>query len=246
MKAIILAGGKGTRLGPYTRILPKPLMPIGDMPILEIILRQLKGFGITDVVLTVGHLSGLLQAFFQNGEKLGLNITYSYEESPLGTAGPLSEIKGLDETFIVANGDILTMLDVADMIRFHKEQKAKITIAVHHRKVLINYGVIEWNENHYVSGYVEKPSIDYWVSMGIYIFEPEVLSYINPKEYLDFPDLVKKLLAAGENVAAYPYDGYWQDLGRPDDYEAATADFEQMRSRFLPEGNHNDMANSTF
>lgn len=241
MKAIILAGGKGTRLAPYTRILPKPLMPVGDMPILEILLRQFKGYGINDIIITVGHLSGLLQAFFQNGEKLGINIQYSIEELPLGTAGPIAGIDGLDDTFVVANGDILTTLDISDLVRFHKEKKAKISIAVHHRKVPINYGVIQWDGNQLVSGYIEKPSIDYWVSMGIYVFEPDVLAYIPKNEYLDFPDLVKKLLAAKENVAAYPFDDYWQDLGRPDDYEAATNDFEKMRSRFLPEETVYDM-----
>lgn len=241
MKAVILAGGKGTRLAPYTRILPKPLTPVGDMPILEILLRQMKGSGISDIIITVGHLSGLLQAFFQNGEKLGMNITYSLEDMPLGTAGPLAGISGLTDTFIVANGDILTTLNITDLVRFHKEKQAKITIAVHHRKVAINYGVIQFDSTQFVSGYIEKPSIDYWVSMGIYVFEPEVLAHIPPNEYLDFPDLVKKLLAAGEKVAAYPFDDYWQDLGRPDDYEAATQDFETMRSRFIPEEQNDDM-----
>lgn len=234
MKAIILAGGKGARLAPYTRILPKPLMPIGDMPILEVILRQMKEAGITDVVLTVGHLSGLLQAFFQNGEKLGLNIQYSFEETPLGTAGPLSMVTGLDETFLVANGDVLTTLDISDMLRFHKEQNAITTIAVHHRKVKIDFGVIQWENSPRISGYIEKPTFDYWVSMGIYVFEPRVLTYIPQGKYLDFPDLVKALIAAGEHVAGYQFDGYWQDLGRPDDYEAANLDFEKMRSQFLP------------
>ncbi len=234
MKAIILAGGKGARLAPYTRILPKPLMPIGDMPILEVILRQMKEAGITDVVLTVGHLSGLLQAFFQNGEKLGLNIQYSCEETPLGTAGPLSMVSGLDDTFLVANGDVLTTLDISDLIRFHKEQNAITTIAVHHRKVKIDFGVIQWENGPRISGYVEKPAFDYWVSMGIYVFEPRVLAYIPQGKYLDFPDLVKSLIAAGEHVAGYQFDGYWQDLGRPDDYETANLDFEKMRSQFLP------------
>jgi len=237
MKGIILAGGKGTRLAPYTTILPKPLMPIGDMPILEVILRQLKSAGINDVVLTVGHLAGLLKAFFNNGEELGLNIQYSYEKIPLGTAGPLSLVDGLDETFLVANGDVLTTLELSDLIRFHKEKKAVATIATHHRKVNIDYGVLEWKGSNQISGYSEKPSIDYWVSMGIYIFEPNVLAYIPSGQYLDFPELVKKLLSAGENVFGYQFDGYWQDLGRPDDYKDATRDFEQMRSRFLHEDN---------
>ena len=234
MKAIVLAGGKGTRLAPYTSILPKPLMPIGDMPILEVILRQMQSAGITDVTLTVGHLAGLLQAFFQEGEKLGLKIHYQVEETPLGTAGPLATVAGLDDTFLVCNGDVLTTLDLRDLLRFHKEQGAITTIAVHHRKVKIDFGVIEWKDGPQISGYIEKPSFDYWVSMGVYVFEPRVLTYINPGKHLDFPDLVRTLIAAGESVAGYQFDGYWQDLGRPDDYETATHDFEKMRTQFLP------------
>ncbi len=235
MKAIILAGGKGTRLAPYSRILPKPLMPISDMPILEVILRQLKCAGIHDVVLTVGHLSGLLKAFFKDGEELGINIQYSYEKIPLGTAGPLALVDGLDETFIVINGDVLTTIRLQDLICFHKEQKAATTIATHHRKVKIDYGVLQWDGNCQISGYSEKPSFDYWVSMGIYIFEPRVLAYIPRGQYLDFPDLIKILLAANETVIGYRFDGYWQDLGRPDDYESASLEFDKMRSQFLPE-----------
>jgi NDP-sugar pyrophosphorylase family protein len=235
MKAVVLAGGKGARLAPYTKILPKPLMPIDDMPILEILLRQMKRAGINEVVITVGHLAGLLRAFFQDGSDLGLNIIYSYENAPLGTAGPLSLVNGLDKTFLVSNGDVLTTLDLKDLLRFHAEQKAAATIAVHLRKVDINYGVIESDRNHQIMGYTEKPSIDYTVSMGIYVFEPKVLDYIPYSQYLDLPDLVKSLLAAGERVASYPFKGYWQDLGRPDDYECASRDFDAMRAQFLPE-----------
>jgi NDP-sugar pyrophosphorylase family protein len=235
MKAVVLAGGKGARLAPYTKILPKPLMPIGDMPILEILLRQMKRAGVNEVIITVGHLAGLLRAFFQGGSELGLNITYSYEDTPLGTAGPLSLVEGLDKTFLVSNGDVLTTLDMKDLLRFHFEQKAAATIAVHLRKVDINYGVIESDKNHQIVGYIEKPSIDYMVSMGIYVFEPKALEYIPYSQYLDLPDLVKNMLAAGEKVMCYPFNGYWQDLGRPDDYECATRDFDAMRVQFLPE-----------
>jgi NDP-sugar pyrophosphorylase family protein len=238
MKAVILAGGKGTRLAPYTKILPKPLMPVGDMPILEILIRQLKREGVDEVVLTVGHMSGLLKAFFSDGEQLGLRIRYSYEETPLGTAGPLAQVQGLDDTFIVANGDVLTNLRVSEMLRFHKEQNAAATIAMHRRKVKIDLGVILCNGGPDVVGYIEKPTYDYSVSMGIYIFEPRVLSYIPPGEHLDFPNLVHKLLGAREKVVGYSFEGYWQDLGRPDDYEQANLDFEQMRDEFLPAENH--------
>ena len=235
MRAVVLAGGKGTRLVPYTKILPKPLMPIGDMPILEVILLQMKEEGITDVTLTVGHLSHLLKAFFQDGSSLGLRIDYSYEEKPLGTAGPISMIDGLDSTFLVMNGDVLTKLRLRELVKFHKEQGAIATIAAHHRQNRIDLGVIIKNGDCRIADYIEKPVTDYLVSMGIYIFEPEVLKYIPRGEYLDFPDLVKILINSKEKVVGYEYDGYWQDLGRPDDYEMATRDFESMRNEFLPE-----------
>jgi NDP-sugar pyrophosphorylase family protein len=235
MNAVILAGGKGARLAPYTKILPKPLMPIGDMPILEIILRQMKAVGIDEVILTVGHLSELLKAFFQDGKRLGLHIKYSYEETPLGTAGPLSLIGGLDSTFLVSNGDVLTTLNLYDLIEFHKKERAIATIAAHLRHVKIDFGVIEWGQEPQIGNYIEKPTIDYMVSMGMYIFEPAVLQYIPKGQYLDFPDLVKALLAAGEKVVGFPFEGYWQDLGRPDDYENAAMDFEKMQIEFFNE-----------
>jgi NDP-mannose synthase len=235
MKAVVLAGGKGTRLAPYTTILPKPLMPIGDMPILEVLIRQMKRCGVDEVIITVGHLSELLRAFFQDGSQWGLKIRYSYEKDPLGTAGPLALIDGLDDSFLVVNGDVLTTLNFKDFIAYHHRQGGISTIASHQRKVRIELGVIQWNEDKQVTGYIEKPTYDYVVSMGVYIFEPAVLKYIPRGEYLDFPDLVKRLIAADEKVFGYPYQGYWQDLGRPDDYERATLDFDQMRAQFLPE-----------
>jgi NDP-sugar pyrophosphorylase family protein len=235
MKAVVLAGGKGRRLIPYTRIIPKPLMPIGDMPILEIMLRQMKRAGITDVTLTVGHLANLLRLFFQEGERLGIKIKYSYETTPLGTSGPIANVNGLDETFLVTNGDVLTTLDLSDLIRFHKSEGSIATIASHTRKINIDLGVIQFDENHRVNGYTEKPSFDYLVSMGIYVFEPKVLEYIPKGKYLDFPDLVLKMIAAGEKISGYIFNGYWEDLGRPDDYERASNDFERMRSKFIPE-----------
>ena len=235
MKAVVLAGGKGTRLAPYTKILPKPLMPIGDMPILEVLLRQMKMAGVDEVILTVGHLSELLRAFFQDGHQLGLRITYSYEESPLGTAGPLALINGLDHTFLVTNGDVLTTMRMCDLIKFHHEQNAAATIAVHCRHVQIDLGIVQWNGDARINGYIEKPAYDYSVSMGIYVFEPRVLPYIPCGQYLDFPDLVHTLIAASEKVVGYRFDGYWQDLGRLDDYENAAQDFDRMRPLFLPE-----------
>jgi len=235
MKAVILAGGKGTRLAPYTRIFPKPMMPIGDKAILEILLLQMRRAGVTEVVLTVGHLAGLMRAFFQDGSQLGLQISYSYEDHPLGTAGPLSRIEGLDETFMVCNGDVLTTLDLAELVAFHKANGGIATIASHRRQIKIDLGVIEMDAGFAITGYREKPTSEYFVSMGLYVFEPGVLKYIPHGQYLDFPDLVKTLIAEDQKVMAYSFDGYWQDLGRPDDYEQANLDFENMRSQFLPE-----------
>ncbi len=233
MKAVVLAGGKGTRLAPYTNVLPKPLMPIGNVPILEVLLRQMKTCGIDEVIITVGHLAELLEAFFKDGRRFGLNIRYSFEEFPLGTAGPLALVDGLDDTFLVCNGDVLTTLNLIDMVEFHEAQKGIATIAMHQRKVNINLGVIECNHNNEITGYREKPSLDYMVSMGIYLFEPQVLKHIPVNIYLDFPDLVLNLLSAGEKVYGYPFDGYWQDLGNPDDYQQAQQDFISMQSQFF-------------
>ncbi len=235
VRAVVLAGGKGTRLAPYTRIIPKPLMPIGDMPILEIMLRQMKRAGIRRVTLTTGYLDNLLRLFFLDGKRLGLKVDYVREEKPLGTSGPLSNVKGLTDTFLVTNGDVLTDLDFAELIAYHRAQGAIATIATHKRKVTINLGVVEVDKENAVTDYLEKPDFNYLVSMGLYVFEARVLKYIPKDEYLDFPDLVRKLIEAGEKVSSYPFKGYWEDLGRPDDYERASADFEKNRSQFLPD-----------
>jgi NDP-sugar pyrophosphorylase family protein len=236
MKAIVLAGGKGTRLAPYTKILPKPLMPLGDMPILEILLRQMKIAGVEEAILTVGHLAELLRAFFQDGSRFGLKIDYSYEDKPLGTAGPLSLVaERLDDTFLVMNGDVLTTLDIRDLVRAHRQSGAIATIASHAREVKVDLGVLEFDSSNILTGYIEKPTYDFFVSMGIYVFEPRVLEYIQYNVYLDFPDLVLKLIENGERVMGYHFDGYWQDLGRPDDYEMAVQEFDIFRSQILGE-----------
>ena len=234
MKAVVLAGGKGTRLMPYTRVIPKPLMPIGDMSILEVLLHQMKRAGVDEVIITVGHMAGLLKAFFQDGKQLGLQIKYSLENIPLGTAGPLSLIvPPPTETFLVLNGDVLTTLDLNDLLENHKHSKAIATIAAHERIEKIDYGVLEVDKDNVIKKYKEKPVNKYLVSMGIYVFEPDVLSYIPVNQYYDFPDLVCELIAHGEKAVSYPFQGYWQDLGRPDDYEQAVEDFEKMRAAFL-------------
>ena len=238
MRAVILAGGKGQRLRPYTTVLPKPLMPIGDMPILEVVLRQLKRAGITRVTMAVGHLAELLQAFFADGRRLGLDIDYSIEDRPLGTVGPLTLIPGLEDakTFLMMNGDVLPTLDYGALIRRHVDSGAAATIATYRREVKIDFGVIETNSDERLTGYVEKPSFDYRVSMGVYCFDARVLRLLEHAVYRDFPDLVKSLIAAGEPVLSYGFDGYWLDIGRPDDYATAIEEFETHRHLFLPEG----------
>lgn len=234
MKAVVLAGGKGTRLAPYTKVIPKPLMPIGDMPILEVLLHQAKRAGVTDIILTVGHMAELLRAFFQNGERLGTTIQYSYEDKPLGTAGPLKLINGLDETFFVMNGDVLSTLDFSDLLDFHRQSDAVVTIAMFPRQVKIDLGVLHVESESRVVGYTEKPRYDFNVSMGIYVFEPTALEYIPSGQYFDFPSLILRLIENGEKVVGYPFSGYWKDLGNPEDYEQAIYDFEVMRDQFLP------------
>lgn len=236
MKAVILAGGKGKRLAPYTTVFPKPLMPIGDMPILEVVLRQLKAHGCDNVTLAVGHLAELLQTFFGDGNKFGVQISYSVEDQPLGTAGPLALIDGLQEPFFVMNGDILTDMDYSDLYRHHTKQGAAATIATYERTVKIDFGVLEADSNGFIQEYIEKPSYTYRVSMGIYVFDPLVLKYIERGKYLDFPDLVKQLIRDGKKVASYPFSGYWLDIGRPDDYERAINEFELKKELFLAGG----------
>jgi NDP-sugar pyrophosphorylase family protein len=235
MKAVILAGGKGTRLAPYTTVLPKPLMPMGDMPILEVVLRQLRRSGVDHVDIAVGHLAELIRAMFGDGAKLGLDIAYSIEDKPLGTAGPLTLIGGLgDDTFLVMNGDILTTLDYADLVRHHKASGAAATIAMYTRQVKIDFGVLETDGHGRLRDIIEKPTKEYSVSMGIYVFEPRILKMLQHNERKDFPDLVKDLLAVGEHVGVYPFNGYWLDIGRPDDFARAVEEFEARRDEFLP------------
>lgn len=234
MKAVILAGGKGRRLAPYTTVFPKPLMPIGDIPILEVVVRQLKHAGFDEIAVAVGYLAELLMAYFGDGSKWGLRIRYSREEQPLGTAGPLRLVQGLDETFLAMNGDLLTNLDFRAMWEYHRSRGAIATMATFRRDVKIDLGVLDVDEGQWVRGYTEKPTFHYLVSTGIYLFEPAVLEYIPPGERLDMPDLVLRLLAAGQRVSSYPFQGMWLDIGRPDDYERAVAEFEAHRAEFVP------------
>jgi len=233
MRSIILAGGKGTRLEPYTTVLPKPLMPIGDMPILEVMIRQLKHFGFKKITLAVGHLGGLIEAFFGNGRKFGVEIDYSWEDEPLGTAGPLSLIDDFDDTFLIMNGDLLTDLDYRDMFGFHKKSKAIATLGLYQKRVKIDLGVIEADKNGFIKDYIEKPTMNYEVSMGIYVFEPQVREHITKGRRLDLPDLIKLLRRENETVMGYRFDGHWLDIGRYEDYQEAVKLFKSQSKKFL-------------
>ncbi len=234
MKAVILAGGKGTRLKPYTTVFPKPLMPIGDQPILEVVILQLKSYGFDEVIMAVGHLAELIVTFFNDGSKYGIKIKYTREDKPLGTVGPLALVKDvLNETFLMMNGDVLTTLDYSDLVDYHKRNGAIATIALKKRVVKIDFGVSEVDDANNIVGYTEKPAIEYLVSMGVYVFEPRVLGYIKSNEYLDFPDLIKMLISCGETVKGYSYDGFWLDIGRPDDYERANREIDRIYSELF-------------
>jgi len=238
-KAVILAGGKGSRLAPYTTVLPKPLLPVGDRAILDVVVRQLRAAGFTDLTFAVGYLAHLIQAVFADGTDHEVSIAYHEEDSPLGTAGALATVEGLDETFLAMNGDVLTALDYAELYRVHQESGNVLTIATHRRVVNTDYGVIHVNgstgETNRVTGYEEKPEIPYVVSMGVYVAEPEALDYIPQGEHFDVPELVVRLLDAGRPVGSYLYEGYWLDIGRPDDYERAIAEYEGLKHELFRE-----------
>jgi NDP-sugar pyrophosphorylase family protein len=237
-RAVILAGGLGTRLRPYTTVLPKPLMPVGDRPILDIVIRQLSRGGFERVTIATGYLAELIEAFFGDGERYGIPIDYFREGDPLGTVGALSLIDGLDEDFLVMNGDVLTDLDYAALLDRHCAGGQTATIAAHKRDVHISLGIMQFDSDSdatEVTGYVEKPTLSYEVSMGVYCFSPRARDYIPRGERLDFPDLVLKLIAAGETVRAWRSQDHWLDIGRHDDYEEAQDAFEQLRPRLLPD-----------
>ena len=233
MRAVILAGGKGTRLRPSTSVLPKPLMPIDGMPILNVVISQLEKHGFHRITLAVGHMADMIKAYFSDGSKFSVRIDYSHEDRPLGTIGPLSLINDLPSDFLVMNGDLLTDLDFSEFLSYHKKHGACATIGTYSKKVEIEYGIVETNHNNEIIGYNEKPALDYQVSMGIYAFNSRMLDYVSRGHHLDFPDLVSLLIKNGEQVVRYPFDGYWMDVGCHADYEKAANDFEEMREHFL-------------
>jgi NDP-mannose synthase len=231
MQAIILAGGKGTRLLPFTKVFPKSLVPVGEKPILDTIIRQLKHFGFQYVTLAVGYMAEMIQIYIRNGEQYGIDIDYSFEETPLGTVGSLSQIMNLDKYFLVMNGDIVTNLNYKALMDFHKEQNAIVTIGTYQKNFKIDLGIIQNGDGYSITDYVEKPTYTFKVSMGVYVFSIDVLQYIEPKKYLDFPNLVKQLLVHGKKVVSYPFDGYWLDIGNHNDYEKALEEFEAIKGR---------------
>jgi NDP-sugar pyrophosphorylase family protein len=236
MRAVILAGGRGTRLAPYTTVIPKPLLPVGDMPILEVVVRQLAHAGIHHITLTLGYMSEYFRAFLTQRKSLSrlVKIDFIEEEKPTGTAGSLSSVPGLESTFLVMNGDILTTLNYRQLLEAHAAEKAWLTIAAHRKQVKIDLGVLETDNSGAVTDYIEKPTMDYSVSMGIYVYEPQVLEFIARGEHLDFPDLVLRLLRAGKKVGTYRNEADWLDLGRPEDFQRANDLFAERSQEFLP------------
>src|SRR4051794_3695335 len=236
MRAVILAGGRGTRLAPYTTVIPKPLLPVGDKPILEIICRQLAAAGFDHLTLSLGYMSVYFRTFLAQHRSLQrlLKIDFVEEEEPTGTAGSLATVPELNGTFLVMNGDILTNLSYAELVKSHKESGAVLTIAAHQKRVKIDLGILEVKDGGQVTGYIEKPTLHYPVSMGIYVYDSSVLEHIRKGEYLDFPSLVLKLIGAGQRVNAWSNDATWLDLGRHEDLLEATQLFGTGRHDFLP------------
>ena len=239
-RAVILAGGKGTRLGPFTTILPKPLLPLGDRAILEIVVQQLRTHGFTELTLAVGYLAHLIEAVFGDGSSYGVAIDYHHERVRLGTAGPLASIRDLDGgPFLMMNGDVITTLDFGELVDAHVRSGNALTIATQQRTATIDFGVLvtdaSSSDTEAVTGYIEKPSSEYLVSMGIYVIEPRLLALIEPNVYLDFPDLVLRALGAGERVGAFRYDGVWLDIGRHEDYERAIREYADPSELLSPQ-----------
>jgi NDP-sugar pyrophosphorylase family protein len=219
MQAVILAGGQGTRLRPYTVTLPKPLVPVGTMPVLEIVLLWMRRAGVTRVTLAVNHLAELIMAFFGNGSKLGIELEYAVESEPLGTIGPLRMLTGLDENFLVMNGDVLTDLDLRAFWERHVRSAATLTVATHARSASIDYGVIETDRGGRVASFREKPQLPFKVSMGIYAMHRRVLEFVPPAGAFGFDGLVHAMLAKRAPIDTVTHDGFWMDIGRPEDYE---------------------------
>ena len=233
MRAVIMAGGLGSRLAPYTTVLPKPLMPLSDRPIIDVILRQLVHGGIEGIYISVGHLGGLIEAWIRHNRDYGVPIEFLYEDEPLGTAGALRNLPSIEGPFLAMNGDILTTLSFDDLIAHHRGAHAVASMAVKRRTVPIDYGVVHTDADGSVAVLEEKPALRYTVSMGVYVFEPAIIECIRVGERIDFPDLLGRAIENGDRVAAYVFEGYWRDIGNRDDYETAIADFAKAPQRFI-------------
>lgn len=232
--AVVLAGGEGRRLRPYTTVLPKPLLPVGDRSILEIILRQLSRDGFDEAVLAVGYLAELIEAFAGDGSRFGIKVRYAREAGKLGTAAPLAHIDGLPNPVLVMNGDVLTDLDFSKLLDHHVTSKAKATIAVTRRTLNIEFGVVETDKGGMLTDFTEKPSVSHLISTGINVLSADAISRIPREGPYDLPELVESLRGEGEAVATYELTGSWLDIGRQSDYEAALAEFELNPTKYLP------------
>lgn len=234
-RAVILAGGMGTRLRPYTAVLPKPLMPIGPYPILEVVVRQLARRGFQRVTVAVNHQADLIKAFFGDGARWGLAIDYSLETMPLSTIGPLKLVKDLPEHFLLMNGDVLTDLNYRKFCDAHVSAGHLFTIAAAQRTEVVDYGVLEVNGNNQLCQFREKPTHRYLVSMGVYVVNRSLVERVPAGARYGFDDLMRDMLGRGEPVHVEPYNGYWLDIGRPDDYERAIDEFETNRGKLMPD-----------
>jgi NDP-mannose synthase len=227
-RAIILAGGKGTRLKPYTISLPKPLVPIGETPILEIIIKQLINFGFDHITITINHMADIIKAFFGDGSKWDINIDYSLEDIPLSTMGPLKLIKDLPDNFLIMNGDVLTDLNFSDFYNCHNSNNSIYTISSFVRAHKNDYGVLDLDQSNNLIGFREKPMTHFNVSMGVYMANKRILDFIPENQAYGFDDLMHELILKNENVKVRPYEGYWLDIGRPDDYVTACEDIDKI------------------
>jgi len=234
-RVVILAGGQGKRLAPYTFVIPKPIVPIGTTPILEIVLRQLARHGFTKVTIALGHMSEIIKAVAGDGSRFNVDISYSQETQPLGTVGPLRLIDGLDGDFIVMNADLLTDLDFTEIWEFHKRHGAIATIATYQKHTKLELGVLDSDKDGRILSFKEKPTLIHNVSMGIYVFSHRVLDYIPAGMHFGFDALMLALLEKGERVQAFPFAGRWLDIGVPADYERAQQEFEDHRAAYVGE-----------
>lgn len=232
-RAVILAGGKGTRLRPYTVVFPKPLMPIGDYPILEVIIRQLVQNSFTHITIAVNHQADLIKTFFGDGYKWGIKIDYSLEDKPLSTMAPLKLIKDLPDNFLVMNGDVLTDLNYGEFYEYHIKNENIFTISSYTREIKSEFGVLELDNQNNLVGFKEKPIERYNVSMGIYMVSKRAIEFIPEDTFYGFDHLMLDLIKYKENPIVKPFDGYWLDIGRPDDYEIAIEEFDKLKDKFL-------------